>query len=62
MQKKEEYAYYQVQAICKDWTSVIVDKAQKVQVWPVENTLLILIISIFIYSLYRLHKLSDRDS
>lgn len=60
--KKEEYAYYQVQAICKDWTSVIVDKAQKVQVWPVENTLLILIISIFIYSLYRLHKLSDRDS
>lgn len=59
--KKEEYAYYQVQAICKDWTSVIVDKAQKVQVWPVENTLLIIIISVFIYSLYRLHKLSDRD-
>lgn len=58
---KDEYAYYQVQAICPDWTTVIIDKAQKVKVWPVENILLIIIISIFIYSLYRLHKISDRE-
>ena len=57
--KKDEYAYYQVQAICLDWTSIIVDKAQKVKVWPVENMLLIIIISIFVYSLYRLQKISD---
>ena len=59
--QKDEYAYYQVQAICADWTSIIVDKAQRVKVWPVENTLLVLIISIFVYSLYRLNKISDRD-
>jgi hypothetical protein len=59
--KKDEYAYYQVQAICLDWTSVIVDKAQKVKVWPVENMLLIIIISIFVYSLYKLHKISDEQ-
>ena len=49
---KDEYAFYQVQAICPDWKSVVVDKAQKVKVWPVENILLIIIISIFVYSLY----------
>ena len=58
---KEEFAYYQVQALCPDGTSVVVDKAQKVKVWPVENTLLIIIISIFVYSLYRLHNISDKD-
>ena len=56
---KDEYAFYQVQAICPDWKSVVVDKAQKVKVWPVENILLIIIISIFVYSLYRLNKISD---
>lgn len=60
--QKDEYAYYQVEAICADWTSIIVDKAQRVKVWPVENTLLVLIISIFVYSLYRLNKISDRDN
>ena len=58
---KDEYAYYQVQAICPDWTNIVVDKAQKVKVWPVENILLIIVISIFAYSLYRLHKLSSKD-
>lgn len=56
---KDEYAFYQVQAICPDGKNVIVDKAQKVKVWPVENMLLIIIISIFVYSLYRLNKISD---
>lgn len=59
---KDEYAFYQVQAICPDWNNVIVDKAQKVKVWPVENLLLIVIISIFVYSLFRLHKISDKES
>lgn len=59
--KKDEYAFYQVQAICPDWNNVVVDKAQKVKVWPVENLLLIIIISIFVYSLYRLHKISNKE-
>lgn len=59
--KKDEYAYYQVQAICPDWENLVVDKAQKVRVWPVENMLLIIVISIFVYSLYRLNRISDED-
>lgn len=53
---KDEYAYYQVQAICSDGSNVVIDKAQKVKVWPFENTLLVIIISVFVYSIYRLHK------
>ena len=58
---KDEYAYYQVQAICPDGTSIIVDQAQKVKVWPLENMLLIIVISVFVYSLYRLNKISDKE-
>ncbi len=53
---KDEYAYYQVQAICSDGSNVVIEKAQKVKVWPFENTLLVIIISVFVYSIYRLHK------
>lgn len=59
--EKDEYAYYQVEAICPDWKNVIVDKAQKVKVWPIENMLLVIVISIFVYSLYRLNKISDEN-
>ncbi len=59
--QKDEYAYYQVQALCPDGTNIIVDKAQKVKVWPVENMLLIIVISIFAYSIYRLHRLSEKE-
>lgn len=59
--EKDEYAYYQVEAICPDWKNVVVDEAQKVKVWPVENMLLVIVISIFVYSLYRLNKISDEN-
>ena len=55
----DEYAFYQVQALCPDWKTLVVDQAQKVKVWPMENILLVIIISIFIYSLYRLNRISD---
>lgn len=56
---RDEYAYYQVQAICPDGQNMVVDKAQKVKVWPVENILLIIVLSIFVYSLYKLNRISD---
>lgn len=59
--KTDEYAYYQVQAICPDWKNVIVDEAKKVKVWPVENILLVIVISIFVYSLYRLNRIWDEN-
>jgi len=53
--EKDQYAYYQVEAICGDWSTVTIDEAQKIQVWPFENTLLILVITFFVYSIYRLY-------
>lgn len=54
--KKDEYAFYVVQALCKDWTEIKIDNVKKVQVWPVENILLVVMFSIFAYSLYRLYQ------
>ncbi len=54
--EKDQYAYYQVQAICSDGTSVLIDQAQKVQVWPFEDTLLIIIVSLFLYAVYKLYR------
>ncbi len=53
--KKNEYAYYLVEWVCKDGTTVKIDSAKKIQVGPVENILLIILISGFIYSIYRLY-------
>ncbi len=56
--KKDEYAFYVIQALCKDWKEVKIDNVKKVQVWPVENILLVIMFSIFAYSLYRLYQYS----
>ncbi len=57
--EQDQYAYYQVQAVCSDGSNVVVDEAKKVKVWPFENTLLIIIITLFLYSLYRLHRTAE---
>lgn len=54
--EKDQYAYYQVQAVCSDGSNVVIDEAQKVKVGPFENTLLIIIVTMFIYSIYRLYR------
>ena len=59
--KKEEYAYYVVQAVCKDGTNLKLDTVKKVQVGPVENVLLFLIMSAFLYSMYRLYMYATKE-
>lgn len=54
--QKDTYAYYQVEAICSDGSNVTIDEAKKVKVWPFENTVLIIIITLFLYSIYRLYR------
>ena len=54
--KKDEYAFYAIQALCKDGTELKIDNVKKVQVWPVENILLVIMFSIFAYSVYRLYQ------
>ncbi len=52
--KQEKYAYYAVQAICKDWKALVIEDVKKVQTWPVENFLLFVFIALFLYGSYRL--------
>lgn len=56
--KKNEYAYYLVEGVCKDGTSLKIDSAKKIQVGPAENILLILLISVFGYTVYKLYGFS----
>jgi len=57
--EQDEYAYYEVQAICSDGTNVTLENVKKVKVWPFENTILIIIITLFLYSIYRLYRTVD---
>ncbi|MDD3262428.1 MAG: hypothetical protein PHR61_01155 [Candidatus Absconditabacteria bacterium] len=52
--KQEKYAYYAVQAICKDGKALVIQDVKKIQTGPVENFLLFVFIAIFLYSGYRL--------
>ncbi|HKL44406.1 MAG TPA: fibronectin type III domain-containing protein [Candidatus Absconditabacterales bacterium] len=57
--ESDQYAYYQVEAICSDGSTVTIDEAKEVKVGPIENTLLVIIIALFFYSIYRLYKTTD---
>jgi len=48
------YAYYAVEAVCSDWNSVIVDEVKKVNVGPLDNFLVIVVIWLFVYAIYKL--------
>lgn len=57
--KKEQYAFYLVEAACKDGTNLKIDNAKKIQVWPVENILLFIVIALFGYCVYKLYRYSN---
>ena len=59
--KKEVYAYYLVQGICKDGTSLNIDSVKKIQTGPAENILLIILISLFGYTIYKLYGFSKTN-
>lgn len=59
LSKKDEYAYYVVEAACKDGTNLKIDNAKKVKVGPAENILLFLLITGFLYTIYRLYKYGE---
>ena len=56
--KVEKYAYYLVQWVCKDGTTLNLDSVKKIQTGPAENIMLIVFISLFAYTIYRLYDFS----
>ena len=53
--KQEKYSYYAVQAICTDGKAIVMQDIKKVKTWPVENVLLFVFVTLFLYSSYRLY-------
>jgi len=53
--KQYKYAYYLVEAVCKDGTSIKIDNTKKIVVGPTENIILIILISLFGYTIYKLY-------
>jgi len=58
---RNEYAYYAVEAECSDGSKIQVDNVKKVQVWPMENMVLFIVISLFFYSVYKLYNFTKND-
>lgn len=56
--KKEGYAYYLVEGVCKDGTTIKIDNVKKIQTGPAENILLVILISLFAYTMYKMYGLS----
>lgn len=56
--KQEWYAYYLVEGVCKDGTTLKIDNVKKITVGPAENILLVILISLFVYTIYRLYGFS----
>jgi len=56
--KKTIYKFYKVEGVCSDWQTVQIWNIKKVKVWPSNVILILVLMSLIIYSIYRLHKLS----
>ncbi len=56
--RQYKYAYYVVEAACKDGTNIKIDNTKKIVVGPAENIMLIILISLFGYITYRLYNYS----
>ena len=53
--KTYKYAYYLVEAVCKDGTNLKMDSVKKIVVGPAENIMLIILISLMGYTIYKLY-------
>jgi len=60
--KAEKFAYYVVEAVCTDGSTIIVDNVKKVQTWPMESILLFIVITLLVYSSYRLYVYANAEN
>jgi len=58
LSKTNTYAYYLVEGVCKDGTTLNIDSVKKIQTGPAENIVLVILISLFIYTIYKLYEFS----
>lgn len=53
--KQDKFSYYAIQAICKDGKAIVMNDIKRVKTGPVDNILLFISITAFLYSSYRLY-------
>jgi len=53
--RQYKYAYYIIEAVCKDGTNLKIDNTKKIVVGPTGNIILIILISLFGYTIYKLY-------
>jgi len=56
----DQYSYYAVEAICTDGSIVQMDSIKRVHVGPLDNFLLVVVIALFLYVVYRLYVVGTR--
>lgn len=56
--KTTKYAYYLVEGVCKDGTTLKIDNVKKIVVGPTENIILVILISLFGYTVFKLYEFS----
>lgn len=57
--EEDIYAYYTVEAVCTDGKKVVVANAEKVQVGPLEDMLIIFAATVLLYLMYKLYRYSE---
>lgn len=56
----KEFAYYAVQAYCANGQEILIDSIKRVEVGPFDSMILVIAISLFVYSMYALYKEAQR--
>lgn len=58
--QNKEFAYYAVQAYCANGKEILIDSIKRVEVGPFDSIVLVISISLLIYSMYALYKKAQR--
>lgn len=56
--KRNEYAYFAVQAVCANGTEILIDSIKQVEVWPFDSIVFVVCLTLLLYSVWSLYKRS----
>jgi len=58
--QNKEFAYYAVQAYCANGQEILIDSIKRVEVWPFDSIVLVIVLTLLVYSMYALYSKSQR--
>lgn len=54
--ESEEFAYYAVSAICSNGQTLQIDDVKEVQVWPMDNLILVIVLALLWFSVFKIYR------